>query len=331
MRPIHFVDISHWKPTIKDENFKDVFSDEFYRHCDQLAKEIALPLKDDPFLLGYAMADCPLFTEEDCKERPDTVGGARRKSRIGWPRRLRNLGNASPGKKAYVETMARLYQGDIKEFNRTYATVFKTFEELEAAEQWRLETDLSNANETRDNIEFLHVVIEQYYKTAKEAILRYDPNHLFFGDKINANTDSVDTVLPITSKYTDVLFYQMYAKYEVQRPGLDRWKTKVDMPVINGDSRYANVQENIPRPYGPVADSETQNAAWTSEFFYNAFARPEFVGWHYCGLIDTPLGLVSKESERQHAGLIDGFGKPYPVLKKTLMKCSDELYEIANL
>ena len=330
MRPIHFVDISHWKPTIADDNFKDVFSDEFYQHCDQLAKEIALPLKDDPYLLGYAMADCPLFTEADCKERPDTVGGARRKARIGWPRRLRNLGKSSPGKKAYVKTMAEIYQGDINGFNRTYSTSFKTFGELETAEQWRVETDLSNANETRDNIEFLHVVIDQYYKTTKEAILRYDPNHLFFGDKINANTDSVDTVLPVTSKYTDVLFYQMYAKYEVQRPGLDRWKTKVDMPVINGDSRYASVQEDIPRPYGPVADSEIQNAEWTSEFFYNAFARPEFVGWHYCGLIDTPLGLVSKESERQHAGLFDGFGNSYPVLKEAITKCSDELYEIAN-
>jgi len=330
MRPIHFVDISHWKPTILDENFKDVFSDEFYQHCDQLAKEIAQPLKDDPYLLGYSMADCPLFTEDDCKERPDTVGGARRKSRIGWPRRLRNLGKSSPGKGAYVKTMVEIYQGDIKGFNQTYATAFESFEELEAAEQWRLETDRSNANEIRDNIKFLHVVIDQYYKTAKEAIRRYDPNHLFFGDKMNANTDSVDTVLPVTSKYTDVLFYQMYAKYEVQRPGLDRWKTKVDMPVINGDSRYSSVQENIPRPYGPVANSEIQSAEWTTEFFNKAFARPEFVGWHYCGLIDTPLHLVSKESERQHAGLFDGYGKPYPVLKEVLTKCSNELYEIAT-
>ena len=61
MRPIHFVDISHWKNTIKDENFTDIFSDEFYQHCDQLAKKMALPLKDDPFLLGYTMADCPHY------------------------------------------------------------------------------------------------------------------------------------------------------------------------------------------------------------------------------------------------------------------------------
>lgn len=52
----------------------------------------------------------------------------------------------------------------------------------------------------------------------------------------NSNSDAVDTLLPVTTKYTDVLFYQMYGKYEVQRPILDRWSKNVDLPIINGDS-----------------------------------------------------------------------------------------------
>ena len=98
MQPIHFVNIPHWRTEIPDSNFIDVFSSNFERHCDRLAREIAEPLKDDPFLLGYSMNDCPLFTEEDLRERTDTIGGARRRSRIGWPRRLRNLGSDAPGK-----------------------------------------------------------------------------------------------------------------------------------------------------------------------------------------------------------------------------------------
>ena len=81
---------------------------------------------------------------------------------------------------------------------------------------WRPYTQLSNGNETRDNIAFLHRVVGKYYETARDAIRRYDTNHMFVGDKINANTDSLDIVLPITSQYTDLVFYQMYARYEVQ-------------------------------------------------------------------------------------------------------------------
>ncbi len=329
MLPIRFVDIPHWKPEIPDNAFRDVFSDEFARHCDQMAKKLASPARDDPFVLGYAMTDCPLFTEEDCRERPDVIGGARRKSRIGWPRRLRNMGANAAGKAAYVRTMRDLYRGEIRDFNAAYGTTFDSFDALEAAENWRPATDLSNANETRDNVVFLQAVVNKYYETAKTAIRRYDPNHMFFGDKINANTDTADTILPITSKYTDIVFYQMYARYEVQKPGLDRWAKIADKPIINGDSSYTMITEHMPRPYGPVADNVQQRADWTDEFFRNAFARPEFVGWHYCGLIDAS-NLVGRKQDRQHSGLINGYGEPYPELKEVVQACSKEMYGIAS-
>ena len=329
MRPIRFIDVPHWRPDVPDENFWDVFSPEFVQHCNQLAKEQAAPLKDDPYLLGYAMTDCPLFTEEDCRSRPDVIGGARRKARIGWPRRLRNMGADVPGKQAYVQTMREIYEDQIAEFNTTYDTSFDSFDALANAQQWRPETDLSNAQETRDNILFLHRVVEQYYQTAKDAIWRYDPNHLFVGDKINANTDSLDTVLPITSRFTDLIFYQMYARYEVQKPRLDRWAKKVDQPIINGDSAFTMITEHMPRPYGPIADNLEQRAEWTAEFFRNAFARPEFVGWHYCGLIDA-TNQVPRKQARQHSGLLDGYGEAYLGLQEVLKEGVDQLYELAT-
>lgn len=47
---------------------------------------------------------------------------------------------------------------------------------------WRPRTELSNAGETRDNVEFLHAVVDQYYRTAKDAIRRHDPHPLILGD-----------------------------------------------------------------------------------------------------------------------------------------------------
>ncbi|MEM9281490.1 MAG: hypothetical protein AAGA96_06680 [Verrucomicrobiota bacterium] len=328
LQPIKFVETPHWKNDIPDENFVDIFAPEFASHCDELAKEFAAPLKDDPYLLGYSMTDCTLFTEEDLRERTDVIGGARRESRIGWPRRLRNFGADAPGKQAYVETMRELYLDQVDGFNTTYGTTFDSFDALAAAVNWRPHTDLSNANETRDNVVFLQACVDAYYRNTKEAIQRYDPNHLFVGDKLNANTDSLDTVLPVTSKYTDLLFYQMYARYEVQKPGLDRWKRVADLPVMNGDSAFTMVSDTMPRPYGPVADTLAQRVEWTEEFFRNAFARPEFVGWHYCGLVDA-TNLIPRKKDRQHSGLLDSFGKPYVELEKTLKACAEEMYEIA--
>jgi hypothetical protein len=327
LQPIRFVDIPHWKTEIPDGNFLDVFADAFARRCDGMAKSAAAP--DDPFLVGYTMTDCPLLTEEDCRERPDVIGGARRDSRIGWPRRLRNLGADAAGKAAYVQTMQDLYRGNIADFNATYGTTFDSFGALAVAEKWREATDLSNANETRDNVAFLQRVVAKYYETARDAIRRYDSNHMFFGDKLNANTDTVDTVLPVTSQYTDVVLYQMYGRYEVQEPALDRWSRATGKPFINGDSAFTMVTPSMPRPYGPVADSLQQRADWTAEFFLQAFGRPDFVGWHYCGLIDATQKIPRKQA-RQHSGLLSEYGKPYPELFKAIKGCSDQLYEIAT-
>lgn len=329
MQPIKFVDIPHWKPEVPDGNFLDIFSPEFEQRCDRMAREIAGPRRDDPFLLGYSMTDCAMFTEEDLRERTDVIGGARRPSRIGWPRRLRNLGRQAPGKRAYVSTMRDLYENEIARFNEAYETNFDSFDALASAEDWRPQTQLSNANETRDNIAFVQRCIAKYYDTARAAIRRYDPNHMFFGDKINANTDSADTVLPITSQYTDVVFYQMYGRYEVQQPGLDRWSKVAGKPIINGDSAFTMVTDVMPRPYGPVADDLQQRADWTAEFFEQAFSRPDFVGWHYCGLIDAS-NLVPRKQNRQHSGLLDGYGEPYPGLERVLKTCAEEIYGIAT-
>ena len=329
MQPIHFVDIPHWKKEIPDENFKDIFSDGFAAECDQMAKEIAAPKKDDPYLFAYAMTDCPLFTEEDLRERPDTIGGGRRKSRIGWPRRLRNLGSQAAGKEAYVKTMQKIYEGRISKFNQTYDTRFGSFDDLADAKDWRLDSDLSNGNETRDNVEFLKVCVDKYYQVGRDAIRKYDENHMFMGDKIHANTDTMDTVVGVTNKYTDIVMYQMYAKYDVQKPGLDRWAKVCDKPFLNGDSAFTMVTEDMPRPYGPIADTLEQRAEWTKEFMEKAFARPDFVGWHYCGLIDATIKHPRKQG-RQHSGLIDQYGKPYELLQKYIKEFTQDMYRIAT-
>ena len=322
---IEFVVIPHYSNEVKESDFIDVFSSGFASHCDSLASEISAQVKNDPFLIGYAMTDCPLLTEEDCRERPDTIGGAPRESRIGWPRRLRNLPENCAGKIAYVNTVREIYRDRIGDFNTTYTTSFDSFDSLKAAENWRPNTDLSNSNEMRDNTEFLKQVVGKYYETALGAIRKYDSNHMFIGDKLNANTDSLDTVLPVTSQYTDIIFIQMYGRYDIQCRGLDRWRDMSDKPFINGDSAFTMITENMPRPYGPVATDVIERSEWIEELFMNLIARPEVIGWHYCGLIDTPNLIAGKEL-RQHSGVYDTYGNPYTELTSSIKNLTRNLY-----
>ena len=322
------VDIPHWKNPGPDK-FLDIFSPAFETHCDAVARQRVLPLVDDPFVLGFAMTDCPILTDHDARARDQTTFGALRpRAAPTWPRVLRNLGPDAPGKRAWVDAMRELYRDKPAAFNTAYATEFPSWDALAAAPDWRPHTDFANASEQRDNTEFLRRCTARYYRVAKSALRRYDDRHLFLGDKINANTDTLDTVLDITARYTDLVYYQAYGRYVTQEPILDRWSLRVGKPFLNGDSTYSVASEMMPRPYGPLASDETERAAWMRDFAEHAIARPDFVGWHICGMIDTWKTLADK-AERQHSGLKTPTGEFYPETEATLQDVSQRLYEIA--
>ncbi len=323
------IDIPHWK-TPGPDDFLDVFDRAFEEHAQRVARQEALPRRNDPMLLGYALTDCPIFTDWDAKERGDTLYGAPRPALPTFPRKLRNLDGSRPGKRAYVETVRELYRDSIADFNASYGSSFGSFDSLAAAADWRPRADPANGYETRDNTVFLLKVVERYYQVALDSIRRYDPNHLFFGDKLNGNTDTADTVVGVTSRFTDLVFYQAYGRYGWVEPSLDRWSRISGKPLFNGDGSYGTPGEHMPRPYGPLAADQRERAQWTREHAEKAFSRPDFVGWSYCGLIDSWTSLSERKQLRQHAGMMTPTGEFHGPMRDVVREIGDRLYEIAG-
>ncbi|MHC4231610.1 MAG: hypothetical protein ACYSO7_07410 [Planctomycetota bacterium] len=298
------------------ETYVDIFAPAFRIQCDAAARKTVAPYVNDPMLLGYSMADCPILTDGDVK----SMGGTT------WPRVLRNLGPNTPGKQAYVFEMRSRYP-DIRAFNTVYTTAFPTWDDLARAENWRPADAPSNPTERDDNHAFMLKCVDRYYNVAKAALRRVDSNHLFFGDKINGNTDCLDKILEVTGRHTDLVFYQYYARWPGQKALLDTLASKVNIPFLNGDSAYTVPGPMMPAPYGPHAVDHDQRSQWLREFCENAFARPEFVGWHMCGMIDTWKTMRGKE-KHQHQGLMTVTGEFYPEMEQAIQDISERLYEI---
>lgn len=308
--------LSHYRnPT--PESYIDIFTPAFENQCDRAACEMAAPYATDRMILGYCMADIPIMTDNDAK----WMGGTT------WPRVLRNLGRIAPGKQVYVAMMSERYS-DVRAFNDVYDTAFSTWDELAAAENWRVPAKPEKQEEREDNHRFLLRCVDQYYKVARAALFRYDPNHLFFGDKINANSDTLQSILEVTSRYTDLVNYQFYARWPEQKALLDRLTTQVDLPFLNGDSTYSVPGGMLPNPYGPHARDQAERAEWVHEFCEGAFARPDFVGWHMCGIINTWKTMPGK-AEHQHQGLMTAKGDFYPEMENAIRDISSKLYDIA--
>ena len=81
------------------------------------------------------------------------------------------------------------------------------------------------------------------------------------------------------------------------------------------------------RPLGTQARDQAERAEWFTEFAEHAFARPDFVGWDWCGWMDS-WEVVQKG--RQHSGVQDPFGNHYPEMVKAMKAFSIRLQGIAH-
>ena len=173
--------------------------------------------------------------------------------------------------------------------------------------------------------------MDQYYKIAKSAFKRHDSNHLFLGDKLNGNSDGLDAVIKITSRYTDLINFQYYDILENHISNMQLWSEKVsiEQPLLNGDSAFTVPTETMPRPFGPHCSNQEERAKLTLDYMKQSLARKDFVGWHMCGIIDTTKYMPGK-NKNQHQGLMTTHGEYYKAMEKSVKKISSEMYDYAQ-
>ena len=324
IEPLHFVRIAAYMQPKRDD-FPDVFSDDFARHCREYAGQIIPQKSGDPYLLGYSLCPVPILTEMDAQR---WEGGWVGTYLPTWPRVLRNLGPEAPGKKVYVETMEEIYQGDIYAFNDIYGTSFASFDELFNTHGWkdRLET-IVPAKQQEDDLAFLLKILEQYFQVVTGAIREFDPNHLILGNKLGANTDIPDEVIRLSASCMDMVFIGIYGTYEMQAGWMDRWRELADIPFMSGDMSFAVSSPEAPFATGPHCITQEERAEMTREFLTQAFARPDFVGMHWCGWIDRSSEDPPKRGV-QHTGIMDEHGNYYEPLLEVFTEFKKKIYGI---
>ena len=315
-----------------DENFLDVFADSFLAACHETGSRLVREGRvEDPWLVAYGLTDCPILVPLEA--RPMKAGFYHKPlpGTTTWPVRLRNLGAEAPGKRAYVDLMRDRYNNEIKGFNATYNTAFDSWEDLVQTENWRRRTDPSgNIGEERDDEAFLLRILDRAWGTQVKVLREYDPNHLIFGDTLNVNSPLHDGIIEVYAKHFPMIVYQYYgATWEDHRSVLDRLRRVTGgMPVFSADSCWSVCQPpHMPDTLGPQCAHYGIAADRMEETYRAAFARPDFLGWGWCGWMDQ---WESAEPVVQHSGLQDAFGNWHQPLASRFSEFGKEMYTVAQ-
>lgn len=83
----------------------------------------------------------------------------------------------------------------------------------------------------------------------------------------------------------------------------------------------------MPDTLGPQCANYSVAADRMDEVYRAAYARPDFLGWGWCGWMDQ---WESAEPIKQHGGLQDAFGNWHQPLADRMAKFGREIYQIAT-
>jgi len=123
----------------------------------------------------------------------------------------------------------------------------------------------------------LRKIAQRYYQVTHDAIRRYDPHHLIFGDRYEANNPMSETVIKTASEYIDVLSFQHFDTADEIAQNIRHFYKLTGKPILLAD-------------FG-VPDYSTWEKGYfaqKTDIYRSVLATlrdevPECIGMHFCG------------------------------------------------
>ncbi len=296
---------------IHDVQFVDVFGPAFAHDLENRVAALCQPLRENRHLLGYYLADLPLWGDRKFMDREEQTRGA------SWLSFFRKLPAEAPGRQAYEKFLAGRYAGRFDVFKKLYVTAAAGF-----GEPLHIDfdtTDRRAAEVVADDEAFVAAIAGQIYRLTSEAFHRHDPYHLVLGERFLGDRLFLP-VLEMAAKYFPVVAVQLDGGFPKELfAGLyRRW----GRPLISVDHVISFVTPQTPNVRGRPLQSESEAAAFYVQYLRDAFAEPFMVGYNRCQLV-TRIRLDGPPPVYKQ-GLLDPQGRPYATLVQAVRAANCE-------
>lgn len=287
----------------------DTFDPKFTQAVDNAVK-IATDKADDPWLIGY-------FADNE----------------LSWGK----LGNtpsdhyalvinvlaqsaSSPAKQALLQQLKDKYQ-DSNSLGKAWGITELTWDEL-TKEGFKAPIPESQYPAIEQDYSlFLESYADHYFKTVKEALTKYDSNHLFLGNRFAVK---LPEVVRSCAKYCDVISFNTYTMLANQ--GYDaKLIEQLDRPIMITEFSFGSKTMGAFWG-GPITVSdEIERGASYQRFVTNAFLDPHMIGVHWFQYIDEPLTGRLLDGENGHIGLVNITDRPAQELIKKVKETNISL------
>jgi hypothetical protein len=218
----------------------------------------------------------------------------------------------------FVDQIQRRY-ASISEFNNAWNSHVSDWRQL-LEEPFQPNGDFSEA--MRDDMRvFVLALARRYFQTVRDALKKYDPNHLYLGSRFAGYTpESVKAC----AEFCDVMSFNIYQRSvkHAQWQFLDN----LGKPVIIGEFHMGAIDRGMFHPGLVSTPNQTARAASFVNYVRSVVDDAVFVGCHYFKYNDEPLTGRPGDGENYSIGfttVVDGL---YPEMIEGAKTVSTEMY-----
>lgn len=212
-----------------------------------------------------------------------------------WEQHTRNFDFFSPGWEEWCDYVARSHCAELSDDPNLIGYFYSdcpTWIHERPLNAWRGPIFDPEQLKSESGRKELSRLSTQYYRTTHEAIKRYDPNHLIFGDRYEANAPIAEEVVQAALPYVDILSFQDFRDPVTH---LGDWHEKTGKPVLLADAAKMKWQTE-------PGEFSRNNGEWYTEILLQLFENPGCIGFHLCG--------AYQRNKARRYGLLDEFENP---------------------
>lgn len=269
----------------------DVFDPQWVEEIDAKAKELILPRRDSPLLVGYFTDNELGFGDIESVDRRSRYKSTDLFVNNLKPSLLQVCLSLDPNRPAYEAA----WNFVLERHGNSEAQVFADWrlnnfnrDTLKRFTQRR--TAIVSRPFLADHREFLHLFAQKYFETTAQVIRRYDPNHLILGCRFGG-PPSLAVLSAMQPEWVDVVSANNYRLNMYER--LDIYARATGLPLLLTEFSWGhNTFANQPLPNEPngglsLTDRMIRNG---EQVLAKAITHPAVIGYTWYRWVDQPTG-----------------------------------------
>ena len=194
---------------------------------------------------------------------------------------------------------------------------------------------IADAN-TTDKKAFIAYCYEIYLQKVTAALAKYDPNHLFLGDRFNQwNYELVnDEMFKVAGKYVDVVSINHYQKWEPDQAAMRNWESWSGKPFMVTEFYTKGLDSGLGNTSGAgwVVKTQKDRGLFYQNFVNELLKSGACVGWHWFTYMDNDPTNPGSDSSNidSNKGIVQWDCTRYDDLISQMREINECTYNLAR-